>query len=109
MKNLLPIGSVVLLDGGEKRLMVIGVIQVNPADGKEYDYLACLYPEGFVGPEHTYLFNHDDIQNVDAEGYVNEEHKVFREQLAELLDERATQDAVDTDDTDDAELDSGAQ
>ena len=85
MKNLLPIGSVVLLDGGGKRLMICGIVQDNPADGKQYDYLACLYPEGFVGAEHTYLFNHEDIKRVDAEGFADEEHQQFRGQLAELL------------------------
>ena len=86
MKNLLPIGSVVLLDGADKRLMICGVIQVNPADGKEYDYLACLYPEGFVGFEHTYLFNHEDIKRIDVEGLADEEHDAFRAKLAGLLE-----------------------
>ena len=92
MRDLLPIGSIVLLNGGEKRLMIIGVIQINPTDGKQYDYLACLYPEGFVGPEHTYLFNHDDIDKIDAEGFVDEEHNTFRAQLAELLQEQVEPD-----------------
>ena len=88
MRDLLPIGSVVLLNNGEKRLMVIGVIQINPTDGEQYDYLACLYPEGFVGPEHTYLFNHEDIQKIEAEGFADDEHQTFRAQLAELLQEQ---------------------
>ena len=88
MRDLLPIGSVVLLKNGEKRLMIIGVIQTNPADGKQYDYLACLYPEGFVGPEYTYLFNSEDIQQIDAEGFADDEHHNFRAQLAELLKEQ---------------------
>jgi len=85
MKALLPIGSVVLLNGGEKRLMIIGVAQTNPANGKEYDYIACLYPEGFVGPQSTYLFNHEDIHNVDAEGFTDDEHQSFRQKLAKLV------------------------
>ena len=87
MENLLPIGSVVLLEGGDKLLMIIGVVQTDPSDGVQYDYLACIYPEGFVGVEYTYLFNHGDIKDVEAEGFVNEEHKAFRAQLAELLQE----------------------
>jgi len=86
MKDLLPIGSVVLLNGADKRLMIIGVIQVNPDDGKEYDYLACLYPEGFVGPEHTYLFDRGEIAEISAEGFADAEHDTFRARLAELLD-----------------------
>jgi len=85
MKDLLPIGSVVLLKDGEKRLMIIGIIQVNPDDGREYDYLACLYPEGFVGPDFTYLFDHEDIDRIDAKGFTDEEHDKLRAKLAELL------------------------
>lgn len=48
-KNLLPIGSVVLLRGGEKRLMICGRIQTRAGSDKVYDYSACLYPEGITG------------------------------------------------------------
>ena len=36
-KNLLPIGSVVLLRGGEKRLMICGRIQTRAGSDKVYD------------------------------------------------------------------------
>ena len=32
MKNLLPIGSVVLLKDATKKLVIIGILQVNPSD-----------------------------------------------------------------------------
>ena len=85
MVELLPIGSIVLLSGGDKRLMIIGVVQINPEDGEEYDYLACLYPEGFVGLEHIYLFNHEDIDSVAAEGFTDDEHYEFRDKLLEVI------------------------
>jgi len=100
MNELLPIGSIVLLNGGDKRLMIIGVVQINPEDNEEYDYLACLYPEGFVGPEHIYLFNHEDIKSVVAEGFTDDEHFEFREQLLEAIYSADTKDADDADDTD---------
>ena len=86
MKELLPIGSVVLLNGGEKRLIIMGVVQINPEDDNEYDYLSCLYPEGFTGPEHIYLFNHEDIEQIFAEGFTDEEYFSFREALADHVD-----------------------
>ena len=49
MKSLLPIGSVVLLNGGEKRLMICGRVQTDVATGKTYDYSACFYPDGIIG------------------------------------------------------------
>jgi hypothetical protein len=85
MKDLLPIGSIVLLNGGDKRLMIIGVVQINPDDNVEYDYLSCLYPEGFAGPEYMFLFNHDDIEQIVAEGFTDDEHFVFREKLVTAL------------------------
>jgi len=85
MKNLLPIGSVVQLNGGEKRLIIMGVVQINPEDNKEYDYLSCLYPEGFAGPEFLYMFNHEDIEHVSAEGFTDDEYHAFRETLKEHI------------------------
>ena len=38
-ENLLPIGSVVLLKGANKRLMITGRIQVKAGDNKVYDLL----------------------------------------------------------------------
>lgn len=34
MKNLLPIGSVVLLKDATKKLVIIGILQVNPVKTK---------------------------------------------------------------------------
>lgn len=49
MKDLLPIGSVVLLKDATKKLVIIGVLQVNAEQNKMYDYLAVPYPEGYLG------------------------------------------------------------
>jgi hypothetical protein len=89
-KDLLPVGSVVLLNGADKRLMIYGVLQLNPEDGVQYDYLGCLYPEGYVGLEQTYLFNSDDIQNVEFVGFASDEHQQFVERLAQILQESDT-------------------
>ena len=82
--DLLPIGSVVLLKGAEKRLMVYGVKQHDQSgNGKEYDYCGVLYPEGNVGGETTFLFNQDDIGLVLFRGYEDDERKVFLRNLNE--------------------------
>ena len=50
IKDLLPVGSIVLLKGGEKRLMICGILQSEASeDAKNYDYLGTLYPEGHIG------------------------------------------------------------
>ena len=61
--DLLPIGSVVLLNDSEKRVMIMGFCQAKPEDTtKVYDYCGCLYPEGYMDSEHIYLFNHEQIK-----------------------------------------------
>lgn len=82
MKQLMPIGTVVLLKEGEKRLMIYGIMQIHGEDGQQYDYVACLYPEGHIGEDHTYLFNHEDIEKVDFVGFVDVEFQAFRDALA---------------------------
>ena len=54
MKDLLPIGSVVLLKDATKKLVIIGVLQVNAEQNKMYDYLAVPYPEGYLGSDNNY-------------------------------------------------------
>ena len=86
IKNLLPIGSVVLLEGAEKKLVIVGVKQMDGTeeqggDGKEYDYLGVLYPEGHIGDDFQYLFNHEDIKELVFRGYEDEEREAFLEKL----------------------------
>lgn len=76
--HLLPIGSVVLLKGGVKKLMIIGVCQTNTADpDTEYDYIAVLYPEGQLASNANFIFNHDRISDVIFKGYENPEREDF--------------------------------
>ena len=83
-RNLYPIGSVVLLKGGEKRLMVCGRIQANAADHQIYDYSGCLYPEGIVDPATMYFFNNDSIERVYFLGFQDEEEFAFSAMLDSL-------------------------
>ena len=82
IKDLLPIGSIVLLKDGEKRLMIDGIMQSNEGgNGEEYDYLGVLYPEGHIGDQFQYLFNHEDIDKVIFRGYEDEERASFIKKL----------------------------
>lgn len=86
--ELLPIGTIVLLKEGEKRLMINGIKQTNAnGDGKEYDYLGILYPEGHIGDEFQYLFNHEDISEVIFRGYEDDERNEFITKLVKLYAE----------------------
>lgn len=77
MKELLPIGSVVLLKNAKKRLMIIGILTAKRQDEKLYDYLGVVYPEGFMGADNNFLFDHEDIEEVVFTGYSDEERDLF--------------------------------
>lgn len=85
ISNLLPIGSVVLVKEASNKMMIIGILQEN--EGKRYDYMAVLYPEGYLSKDHIFLFNHEDIDKVDFLGFMGVEHQIFRNNLAKLVDQ----------------------
>ena len=88
IKELLPIGSVVRLKNGEKRLMISGIKQTDSeGNGREYDYYGVLYPEGYLGGEYQYLFNHEDIEEIFFRGYEDEERPFFLEKLSRFYAE----------------------
>ena len=89
-KEYLPIGTVVRLIGGQKRIMIFGIIQVMeedpmPEKNGEYDYIGVPYPEGNMGQNFQYLFNHKDIEQVYFRGYEDFERENFMIQLEEYI------------------------
>lgn len=86
-KNLLPIGSVVLLKGGEKRIMICGRIQVKEGSEEIYDYSACYYPEGIINSESMFFFNHEAIEMVYFIGFQDTEELSFRSNVLNKLGE----------------------
>ena len=85
MKELLPIGSVVLLKGGEKKVMIYGRKQLKKDTETIYDYIGCLYPEGNINEKFTYLFNHANINEVLHEGYRDEEEEKIQQVIQEAI------------------------
>lgn len=86
-KDLLPIGSVVLLKGGSKKLMIIGLkLTKESQPDAVYDYIGVLYPEGFISNEYNFLFNHEDINDVVFTGYNNPERESFVEFMQQAYD-----------------------
>lgn len=84
----LPIGTVVLLKNATKRVMIIGYCKYKMGDNETiYDYAGCAYPEGFMGPETTALFNHEQIDKIFALGFQNEQRFLFEEKLLEAIHE----------------------
>lgn len=87
MKSLLPIGSVVLLEGGQKRLMICGRIQTDVATGITYDYSACYYPEGILNSKELLMFNNENIKKLFFVGFQDGEEFAFRKFLEEHIGE----------------------
>lgn len=82
----LPVGSIVLLTGGTKRLMITGYcMQTEERPGVIYDYSGCLYPEGVIRSDVTSVFNHDQIERVDFVGFTDDEGKTFTDELSNKL------------------------
>ena len=86
MEGLLPIGSVVLLEKSSKRMMIIGYLQQQVDTQQVWDYVGLPYPEGYMGSERTYLFNHDQITRLFAIGYQDEEQFSFSTHLEKAVD-----------------------
>lgn len=84
-ESLLPVGSVVLLKGARKRVVIIGRIQVMTGDPTVYDYVSCPYPEGLIDTDELYFFNREDVEAVYFIGFQDPEELQFRaERLAPL-------------------------
>jgi len=83
-RNLLPIGTVVLLKGGNKRVMICGRIQTKVGEDVIYDYSACYFPEGIIDPAQMYFFNNDAIERIFFIGLQDEEELAYQEAISEL-------------------------
>ncbi len=88
IKDLLPIGSIVSLNNAKKKLMICGIKQQgqeNPE--REYDYLGVFYPEGNIGEEYKFLFDHTDIKEIIFRGFEDIERQTFIDRLETFYQE----------------------
>lgn len=84
----LPIGTVVLLKGGKKRLMITGFCSFDEEKkDKAYDYTGCLYPEGIISSKQMALFNHNQIEKIFYLGLRDEEEQKFKQKLINEINE----------------------
>ena len=65
--------------------MIIGLLQTKTENNQIYDYSAVLYPEGYIGPSETYLFNKNQISRIYYLGYVSQEQKLANEKLTTIV------------------------
>lgn len=86
-KDLLPVGSVVRLKGGEKRLMVCGRVIAGGEENGIHDYVGCYYPEGIVDSSKLFFFEQDAVDAVYFIGFQDTEEINFKRNVLSKLDE----------------------
>ena len=84
IRQLLPIGSVVRLNGGKAPIMIFGICQTEEETEKEFDYCGVIWPAGSMGPESNILFNHKDIDTVLFRGAEGTDREDFLNRLVEF-------------------------
>lgn len=86
LNKYLPIGTVIRLKNGNKRIMITGFcckIENNP--NKIYDYTGCLYPEGYISNDDILLFDHDQIERIYHLGLIDDEQTKLNKTLVEAF------------------------
>lgn len=86
LEKYLPIGTVVMLKGGKKRVMITGFCSIAEENKeKTYDYSGCLYPEGYLTANQVCLFDHEQIEKIYHLGLIDEEEKSFKVKLENFM------------------------
>lgn len=89
MYNILPIGTVISLNNGFAKIMIVSRFPLYNFRGEigYFDYSGCLYPSGIVDNQ-TYFFNSEDIDKIWFEGYIDEKEtevqEMFKEQTEKI-------------------------
>lgn len=82
MNNCLSIGSIVILKGGYKKIMIYGRQQYQLTESRIlWDYVGCLYPEGFISDDYNVFFNQEEIQDIIHFGYEDAEEIEFKKKI----------------------------
>lgn len=83
----LPIGTVVMLDGGTKRVMITGFCSITEEDKtKIWDYSGCLYPEGLINSNQLCLFDHSQIKKLYHLGLSYDDEEIeFKNKLKNMM------------------------
>jgi hypothetical protein len=92
---MLPIGSIVYLNEGTSKLMIINRGPIIELDGEQkmFDYSACVYPQGLVADSVLY-FNEENIDEVIYEGFKDSDEDRFHSLYKQWLVENEVQKGV---------------
>lgn len=88
-ERFLPIGTVVLLDGGTKPVMINGFCAVTEAKpDKTFDYRGCPWPEGVLETNGVALFDHSQVKEILHMGFKNADSIDLSDKLEIILENR---------------------
>jgi len=93
-ERFLPIGTVVLLKDGNKKVMITSyMIYPTGADENKnmYDYGGCMFPEGVMDSKTGIGFNHDQIEQVVHYGLEDEEFNELNDTMKEVVETLRTE------------------
>lgn len=78
----LPVGSVIVLNGGNSKYVIISRAMQTIVGGKKmfFDYVGCRYPQGLIDESAMY-FQHKDIKEIVFRGYSDQEDKEIVEKI----------------------------
>ena len=86
----LPIGTVVLLKGASKKVMINGYCAVaENRPNKIFDYRGCPFPEGVLESSGVALFDHEQINEICHIGYKNEESIELSDKLGIIVNNKS--------------------
>lgn len=86
IEGLLPIGTVVRIERApEQQLQIVGQAQYHNETKRICDYSTVLFPQGYYDGDHLVLVNNEDIIQIDAYGYVDDESIEHTEQVENIL------------------------
>lgn len=82
-----PLGSIVQLNGGIQKLIIIsrGITVKNDGRLFFFDYGGVPYPEGVIGDQMVY-FNHNSIARILFSGFKDEDDKIVVDNINKYLE-----------------------
>lgn len=83
----LPLGSIVYLNDGMKKLMIVGrgLIVKNGEKPYFFDYGGVLFPEGLQGDEMAY-FQHDAVKKIVFQGFKDDDDEAAVDKINLFLE-----------------------
>ena len=84
-QNLLPIGTIVKVEGVEQLLMICGYAPCSEEEKKIRDYSLIGFPNGFFSEEGVLQVERDKIAEIIFDGYRNDKTDPFLETIDEYV------------------------